>query len=39
MTINAEPGPEVIKKVMLNSGEHEILNAYKYKIIKKLSFF
>ena len=24
---------------MLNSAEHEILNAYKYKTIKKFSFF
>ena len=24
---------------MLNSGEHEILNAHKYKNIKKFSFF
>ena len=34
-----EPGPEVIKKIMLNSAEHEILNAHKYKNIKKFSLF
>ena len=33
------PGPEVIKLFMLNSAEHEILNAHKYKITKKFSFF
>ena len=33
-------GPEVIKLFfMLNSVEHEILNAHKYKNIKKFSFF
>ena len=32
-------GPEVIKLFMLNSVEHEILNTYKYKNIKKFSFF
>ena len=29
----------VLKKFMLNSAEHEILNAHKYKNIKKISFF
>ena len=34
------PGPEVIKEVsILNSAEQEILNAHKYKNIKKFSFF
>ena len=33
------PGPEVIKPFMLNSAEHEILNAHKYKNTKKFSFF
>ena len=28
-------GPEVIKKSMLNSAKHEILNAHKYENIKK----
>ena len=32
-------GPEVIKKFMLNSAEHESLNAHKYKNIKKFSIF
>ena len=32
-------GPEVIKNFMLNSAEHEILNAYKCKNIKKFSIF
>ena len=32
-------GPEVIKNFRLNSAEHEILNAHKYKNIKKFSFF
>ena len=33
-------GPEVIKLFfMLNSTEHEILNAHKYETIKKSSFF
>ena len=32
-------GPEVIKNFMLNSVEHEILNAHRYKYIKKLNFF
>ena len=31
--------PEVIKKIVLTSAEHEILNAHKFKIIKKVSFF
>ena len=35
----SSPGPEVIKKIMLSLAEHEILNACKYKIIKKLSFY
>ena len=33
------PSPEVIKNFMLNSTEHDILDAHKYKNIKKLSFF
>ena len=33
------PRSEVVKNYMLNSAEHEILNACKYKIIKKCSFF
>ena len=34
------PGPEVIKLFfMLNSAEHEILNAHKYENIKKFSTF
>ena len=32
------PSPEVIK-LFGNSAEHEILNAYKYKSIKKFTFF
>ena len=33
------PGPEVIKLFfMLNSVEHDILNAHKYKNIKKVAF-
>ena len=33
-------GPEVIKNIfMLISAEHEILNAHKYKYIKKFSIF
>ena len=36
---NLQPGLEVIKNFMLNSAEHEILNAHKCKNIKKLSFF
>ena len=31
--------PEVIKLFMLNSVEHEILNAHEYENIKKFSFF
>ena len=31
--------PEVIKLFMLDQVEHEILNAHKYKYIKKLGFF
>ena len=35
-----KPGPEVIKNFfMLNSVEHEILNAHKYKNIKKSAYF
>ena len=35
-----ESGPEVIKPFfMLNSVEHEILNAHKYKNFKKFRFF
>ena len=35
-----KPGPEVIILFfMLSSVEHEILNAYKYKNVKKFSFF
>ena len=30
-------GPEVIKKIMLNSAEHGIINAHNYKNIKKFS--
>ena len=34
------PGLKVIKKIfMLNSVEHEILNAHKYINMKKFSFF
>ena len=33
-----QPSPEVIKNFMLNSAEHEILNAHNYNNIKKLSF-
>ena len=34
------PGPEVIELfLMLNSVEHEILNAHKLKNIKKVGFF
>ena len=32
-------GPEVIKKFMLNSAAHEILNARKYKNIKEIQPF
>ena len=32
-------GPKVIKNFKLNSSEHEILNAHKYKNIKKFSSF
>ena len=35
---NERSGPEVIFFFMLNSAEHEILNAHKYKNIKKFSF-
>ena len=35
-----ESKPEVIKPFfMLDSAEHEFLNAYKYKNIKQVSFF
>ena len=35
-----KPGPEVIKLFfVLNSTEHEILNAHKYKNIKKFGLF
>ena len=37
---NTEPGPEVIKLFfMLNSAEHELLNAHKYENIKNFSIF
>lgn len=29
-----KPGPEFINKFMLNSAEHELVNAHKYKKIK-----
>ena len=32
-------GLEVIKNFMITSAEHEILNAHKYKNIKKFSIF
>ena len=32
-------GPEVIKHFMLNSAEHEIVNAQKYNNIKNSTFF
>ena len=35
LTILVHPGPEVIKLYMLNSVKHEILNAHRYKNIKK----
>ena len=34
----SSPGAQVIKFFMLNSAEHEIVKAHKYKNIKKLSF-
>ena len=37
--LHVHSGPKVIKFFMLNSAEHEILNAHKYKNIKKFSFF
>ena len=37
-TAPKQTGPEVIKIFMLISAEHEILNAHKYKNIKKPSF-
>ena len=37
---NLKPGPEVVKLFfMLNSVEHEILNAHKYKNMKKFGIF
>ena len=33
------PGSEVIKKILINSAEHEISDTHKYKNIKKFSFF
>ena len=38
-TYKGSSGPEVIKKIMLNSAEHEILIAHKHKNIKKFSIF
>ena len=38
MANSVDPGSEVIKKYMLSSAEHEILNAHKYKNIKKFGF-
>ena len=39
LSSNSEPGPQGYKKnFMLNSTEHEILNAHKYKNIMKFSF-
>ena len=32
-------GPKVIKKIMLISAEHGLLNAHRYKNIKKFSIF
>ena len=37
--IHMRSGPEVIKKLILNSAEHEILTAHKYQNIKKFSIF
>ena len=34
-----KPGPEIIKKFMLNAAEHEFSNAYKYENIKIYSIF
>ena len=34
-----KPGPDVVKYFRLNSAEHEILNAHKYKNIKKYQHF
>ena len=40
MTYNDNiPGPKVVKRSLLNSAEQEILNAHKYKNIKKFRFF
>ena len=36
--VKESPGLEVIKLFMLNSADHEILNAHKYKNIKKFGF-
>ena len=33
------PDPNVIKKIMLNSAEHEILNDRKYKISRNSASF
>ena len=38
--VHHQRGPKVIKLFsMLNSAQHEILNAHKYENIKKFSFF
>ena len=39
MYLFMSPGPEVTKIFMLNSAEHEVLNAFRYKSIKKFSIF
>ena len=40
LVINLKAGPVVIKSFfMLNSAEHGISNAHKYKSIKKLRYF
>ena len=36
--VSAKSGPEVVKKFMLNSAEHEILNVYTYRNIKSSLF-
>ena len=36
---NERSGPEVIIFFMLNSAEHEILNAHKYKISRNSAFY
>ena len=38
-TEKVKPGSEVIKLFMLNSVEHDLLNAHKYKDIKKFGYF